>query len=77
MVDAMDGKQSSLREELVAVKEQLNRALLDKEVMEVEKTEVVEALTKVRMAQIPLYRPWIIAREVFRLRPRTPKSNLH
>lgn len=47
MVEAMDGKHSSLREELVTMKEQFSRSTLDKEVMEAEKTEVVEALTKV------------------------------
>lgn len=43
----MDDKQSSLREQLVTTKEALNRATLDKEIMEAEKAEVVDALCKV------------------------------
>ena len=46
--DNLDGKQSSLREQLVTTKEALNRAVLDKEIMEAEKAEVVEALCKVK-----------------------------
>ena len=46
-MDDMDGKQSSLREQLVIIKEKLNRAVLDKEIMEAEQGEIVEALTKV------------------------------
>ena len=44
----MDGKQSSLREQLVTTKEALNRSVLAKEIMEAEKSEVVEALSKVK-----------------------------
>ena len=43
----MDDKQSSLREQLVIKKEALNKAVLDREIMEAEQLEVVEALTKV------------------------------
>lgn len=47
MVEAMDGKQSSLKEQLVQVKEMLNKSQLDKEVAESEKNELMEALSKV------------------------------
>ena len=43
----MDGEKSSLREQLVTVKEALNKSILAKEIMEAEKSEVVEALAKV------------------------------
>jgi len=47
----MDDKQSSLRDELVTTKDALNRALLEKEIMEAEKAEVVDALSKVGKLQ--------------------------
>ena len=43
----MDDKQSSLKEQLVVIKEKLNKAVLDKEIMEAEQGELGEALTKV------------------------------
>ena len=40
------GKNSGLKEEMVLLKEQLSRALLDKEVLEQEKAHISETLSK-------------------------------
>ncbi|XP_076086637.1 uncharacterized protein LOC143057256 isoform X1 [Mytilus galloprovincialis] len=46
VIDQLEHKVSSIKEELVGTKEALNRALLDKEVLEQQKAEVSDALTK-------------------------------
>lgn len=46
MIEQIEGRNSSLKEELVATKEQLNRALLDKDCLDQEKGEQGEALRK-------------------------------
>ena len=43
----MDDRQSSHRERFVAVKEALHKAVLDRDIMEAEKAEIVDALSKV------------------------------
>ena len=40
MIDQLEHKNSNIKEELVSTKEALNRALLDKEVLEQQKSEV-------------------------------------
>ena len=42
VIEQLDGKVSTLREELVSTKEALNKALLDKDVLEGQKVEVGE-----------------------------------
>ena len=46
-IDDVDGKLSSVREELVALQQSFNKAVLEKEILEAEKLEVNDALAKV------------------------------
>ena len=49
IIDNLEGKLSSAKEECVDVKERLNRALLEKEVMEQEKSHLSEILSKAEL----------------------------
>ena len=46
VIEQLENKQSSLKEEIVNLKEQLSRALLDKEVLDQEKGHLADVLSK-------------------------------
>ena len=54
VVEQLEGKQSLLKEEVVQLKEQLSRALLDKEVTEQEMSHVSEVLSKSELQKAEL-----------------------
>lgn len=54
IIEQIEGRNSSLKEELVTTKEQLNRALLDKDCLDQEKSEQGEALRKAELLNAEL-----------------------
>ena len=49
VIEQIESRNSKLKEELVTTKEQLNRALLDKDCLDQEKAETEEALRKAEL----------------------------
>lgn len=56
VIEQLENKQSTLKEEIVNLKEQLSRALLDKEVLDQEKGHLADVLSKseVQRAELEL-----------------------